>query len=127
MDLTLENEITDRFLRLGWDRNEVKSVFEIVDEFESDFEVKRISIYGSMARGTQNDESDIDVGIETSNSDYFKREDRQVNTDNGQGRNIQVNFFPFGFDERSAKSNNKEIRYLAQERVRDKIVLHKKI
>lgn len=41
------------------------------DEFARKYQISKIALFGSYARGENGEESDIDVAIETKLSDYF--------------------------------------------------------
>jgi predicted nucleotidyltransferase len=42
------------------------------NEFEKKYSISKLVLFGSYARGEENTNSDIDIAIETSLSDYFK-------------------------------------------------------
>lgn len=41
------------------------------EEFKSKYQISKIALFGSYARGENHDDSDIDIAIETKLSDYF--------------------------------------------------------
>lgn len=41
------------------------------DEFKTKYQISKMALFGSYARGENRDDSDIDIAIETKLSDYF--------------------------------------------------------
>ena len=41
------------------------------EEFSSKYQISALALFGSLARGDENPDSDIDIAIETKLSDYF--------------------------------------------------------
>jgi hypothetical protein len=42
------------------------------EEFSKKYQISELALFGSLARGAENSNSDIDIAIETKLSDYFK-------------------------------------------------------
>jgi predicted nucleotidyltransferase len=42
------------------------------EEFYRKYQISALALFGSLARGDENPDSDIDIAIETKMSDYFK-------------------------------------------------------
>jgi hypothetical protein len=42
------------------------------EEFSKKYQISNMALFGSLARGDENSNSDIDIAIETKLSDYFK-------------------------------------------------------
>ena len=42
------------------------------EEFSSKYQISSLALFGSLARGDEKPDSDIDIAIETKLSDYFK-------------------------------------------------------
>ncbi|MFA6143976.1 MAG: nucleotidyltransferase domain-containing protein [Sulfurimonas sp.] len=41
------------------------------DEFKSKYQISKMALFGSYARGENREDSDVDIAIETQLSDYF--------------------------------------------------------
>lgn len=52
------------------------------EEFRSKYQISKIALFGSYARGENHDNSDIDIAIETKLSDYFALYDLKEGLEN---------------------------------------------
>lgn len=53
-------------------KNEIVSYLKShKEEFNTRFQISKIALFGSYARGENRDDSDVDIAIETPLSDYF--------------------------------------------------------
>lgn len=127
----VESEIIkEKLLRIGWNVLEWQDLLEVVGKYRLIDGVKKIWIYGSMARGEQDqkkEKSDMDVAVEVEDLDEAKW--RRIDLiGEKSGRKIQINIFKAGYDE-SAATNigsdmvTRQIRLDAQKRLKDQIVL----
>ena len=51
---------------------DLNTILRILEEEKAKRSIKRIGVFGSMARGEGNDESDVDVVLETEKADYLE-------------------------------------------------------
>lgn len=60
------------------------------DEFAKKYQISKIALFGSYARGEYQSESDIDIAIETKLSDYFRLFDFKEDLEKAFGKKVDV-------------------------------------
>lgn len=63
------------------------------DELRQKYAVTKIGLFGSYARGTAHQNSDIDLAIVTTKKDFFLREDLREYLQNSFKRPVDVGYF----------------------------------
>lgn len=61
-------------------------------ELESKFFITKIGLFGSYARGTANEDSDIDIVIQSTKKDFFLREDLREYLELNLNKNVDVGY-----------------------------------
>lgn len=62
------------------------------EELESKFFVTKIGLFGSYAKDTANEDSDIDIVIESTKKDFFLREDLKEYLESNLNKNVDVGY-----------------------------------
>lgn len=60
------------------------------DEFFEKYQIKKLSLFGSVARDESHDGSDIDIAIDTSLSDYFLLYDFKEGLEQAFGTKVDI-------------------------------------
>lgn len=60
------------------------------DEFQTKYQISKIALFGSYARGENRSDSDIDIAIETKLSDYFTLYDFKESLENAFNAKVDV-------------------------------------
>lgn len=58
--------------------------------FRERYQIRRMALFGSYARGENNEQSDVDIAIETPLSDYFKLYDLKEELETAFGTKVDI-------------------------------------
>jgi predicted nucleotidyltransferase len=61
-------------------------------ELQDKFGIQKIALFGSYAKGTANDNSDIDIAIETKEKDFFIRDDLREYLEEHLKKSVDVGY-----------------------------------
>jgi predicted nucleotidyltransferase len=62
------------------------------EELESKFFVTKIGLFGSYAKDTANEDSDIDIVIQSTKKDFFLREDLREYLESNLNKSVDVGY-----------------------------------
>jgi predicted nucleotidyltransferase len=99
---SLPHPVSERLKNLKWKEEEIRYIDGLITKLKKILGCHKIWLYGSMARGDQDSnpdkQSDIDLAIEIDEgvypNDMFRKDLKNTGF-----RDVQLNFFPIGFDE----------------------------
>jgi predicted nucleotidyltransferase len=60
------------------------------EEFKSKYQISKIALFGSYARGENREDSDVDIAIETKLSDYFTLYDFKESLENAFHSKVDI-------------------------------------
>jgi len=62
------------------------------DKLEKEFFITKIGLFGSYAKDTANEDSDIDIVIESTKKDFFLREDLREYLESNLKKNVDLGY-----------------------------------
>lgn len=81
------------------------------EELKEKYGVKKIGLFGSYAKDTANEDSDIDIAIEAEKNDFFIREDLKEYLEKAFEKNVDLGYIN-SFREYYKRKVEKEIIYV---------------
>jgi len=62
------------------------------DKLEKEFFITKIGLFGSYAKGTANEDSDIDIVIQSTKKDFFLREDLREYLESNLKKSVDIGY-----------------------------------